>query len=100
MKINRWTAEMSPQPQIIENMLSLEGLDYKEIVVRSGFRLSNQRTPMTEIIQVIQGELIFNLSGNQFALRAGDRLEMSANTLYSYSNLKNEDCLFLSAHKI
>ena len=48
----------------------------------------------------IDGELIFNLSGTQFILRTGDKLEMPSNTLYSYSNLKNESCYFLSAKTI
>lgn len=100
MKINRWTAEMNPNFKIIENLFSSEGLDYKSIKVQSGAKIVNQRSPMTEVIQVIDGELIFNLSGNQFSLRAGDRLEMAANTMYSYSNMKGEDSLFLTAYKL
>lgn len=100
MKINRWTAEMNPNFEIIENLFSSEGLEFKEVKVASGARLSNQRTPMTEVIQLVSGELIFNLSGTQFALRPGDRIEMSANTMYSYSNLKPEDSLFLTAYKL
>lgn len=100
MKINRWSAELPPSQKIIEKLFSREGLDFKEIKVKSGSKLSNQRTPMTEVIQLISGELIFNLTGTQFALRPGDRLEIPANTMYSYSNMKNEESLFLAAYKI
>jgi quercetin dioxygenase-like cupin family protein len=100
MKINRWTAELNPDLGIIENLFSTEGLEYKEVVVPSGAKISNQRTTMTEVIQLVNGELIFNLSGTQFALRAGDRLEVAANTMYSYNNLKNEESLFLTAYKL
>lgn len=100
MKIDRWTAELNPNFEIIENLFSTEGLEFKEVKVASGARLINQRTPMTEVIQLITGELIFNLSGTQFALRAGDRIEMSANTLYSYNNLKQDESHFLTAYKL
>lgn len=100
MKIDRWTAELNPNFEIIENLFATEGLEFKEVKVASGARISNQRAPMTEVIQLISGELIFNLSGTQFALRAGDRIEMGANTIYSYSNLKQDDSLFLTAYKL
>jgi quercetin dioxygenase-like cupin family protein len=86
MKINRWTAELNP--------------DFGIIRVPSGAKISNQRATMTEVIQLVSGELIFNLSGTQFALRAGDRLEMAANTMYSYSNMKSDESLFLTAYKL
>lgn len=100
MKINRWTAELNPDLGIIENLFSNEGLESREVFVPSGGRIHNQRTTMTEVIQVVSGELIFNLSGTQFALRAGDRLEMAANTTYSYSNLKSQESLLLTACKL
>ena len=100
MKINRWTAEINPDFGIIENLFSTEGLECKEVHVPSGAKISNQRTTMTEVIQLVSGELIFNLSGTQFALRSGDRLEMAANTMYSYSNMKQDESLFLTAYKL
>lgn len=100
MKINRWTAEITPNAKIIEKLFTSEGLDFKSVGVKSGAKIFNQRTPMTEVIQVIEGELVFNLSGNQFSLRSGDRLEMAANTTYSYSNIKDIDGLFVTAYKL
>jgi quercetin dioxygenase-like cupin family protein len=100
MKITRWTAEMSPKKDILIQLIQAEGLDYTEIEIRSGLKLANHRTQMREIIQIVDGELIFNLSGTQFALRAGDKLEIPPNTLYSYSNLRNESCHFLSSKTI
>lgn len=100
MKINRWTAELNPSFKIIENLFTNEGLEYREVKVSSGAKLANQRAPMTEVIQIVSGELIFNLSGNQFALRPGDRIEMAANTMYSYSNMKQDESSFLTAYKL
>lgn len=100
MKIARWTAEIHPNRKILNHLFDTEGLEPREIDVPSGAKISNQRTPMTEVIQIVEGELIFNLSGNQFALRTGDRLEMAANTLYSYSNLRSEKSSFLTAYRL
>ena len=100
MKITRWTAQLDPKKEIILQLFQAEGLDGSEVVVTGGKKMSNMRTHMREIIQILDGELIFNLSGTQFVLRRGDKLEMASNTLYSYSNLKNESCQFLSAHLI
>lgn len=100
MKISRWTAEIVPTEIIIKQLLTAEGLDPQEVIVAAGMKLSHCRTRMNEIIQVVQGEIIFNLSGTQFALRVGDRLEMAANTQYSYSNMKNENCKFLTGLRV
>jgi quercetin dioxygenase-like cupin family protein len=100
MKITRWTAEISPRKEILIQLIQAQGLDHTEVEIKSGLKLTNHRSHMREFIQIVDGELIFNLSGTQFALRAGDRLEIPPNTLYSYSNLKNESCHFLSSKTI
>lgn len=100
MKISRWTAQMLPKKELIIQLAQAEGLDFLEVEIKSGLKLSNHRTQLREIIQLLDGELIFNLSGTQFVLRAGDKLELPPNTLYSYSNLKNESCYFISTKTI
>lgn len=100
MKINRWSAEIIPTETMIKHQFTSEGLDPQEVIVPSGAKISHCRTRMTEVIQIVQGEIIFNLSGTQFALRVGDRLEMAANTQYSYSNMKPENCAFLTGLRV
>lgn len=100
MKITRWNAEITANEDIILKLFELEGLEPKLSQVKSGSKLTNQKTYMTEIIQVINGELIFNLSGTQFVLRSGDKLEIPANTNYSFSNMKQDDSKFASAQRI
>lgn len=100
MKITRWTAEITPKKEILIQLIHAEGLDCSEVEIKSGLKSTNNRTQMREFIQIIDGELIFNLSGTQFALRPGDKLELPPNTLYSYSNLKNENCRFLNSKSI
>lgn len=100
MKITRWSAEISPKKDFLIQLIQAEGLDYSEYEIKPGLKLTNNRTNLRETIQIVSGELIFNLSGTQFALRAGDKLELPPNTLYSYSNLKNEACSFLTVKTI
>ena len=100
MKIERWTADIIPNIKTLRELLLNEGLDPMEVDVNSGSKISNKRTTLTEVIIITSGDLIFNLSGTQFALRAGDRLEIAANTLYSYSNLKDKPATLLIAYKI
>ena len=100
MRIDRWTADVIPSEQIILRLLESEGLEVQAVTVGSGSKLSNKRTLMTEVIQVAEGELIFNLPGTQFVLRPGDRLEMASNTQYSYSNIKENRAVFFTALKV
>lgn len=100
MKITRWTAEIPVNKDIIIKLFEAEGLEPRPFHIKSGAKLANQRTHLTEIIQIAEGELIFNLSGTQFVLRPGDKLEMPSNTAYSFSNIKNEDSIIYSAQKI
>ena len=100
MKITRWSAEIAPKRDFLIQLIQAEGLDYSEYEIKPGLKLTNNRTQLRETIQIVSGELIFNLSGTQFALRQGDKLELPPNTLYSYSNLKNESCSFLSVKTV
>ena len=100
MKITRWTAEIPVNKDIIVKLFEAEGLEPRPFSIKSGSRLANQKTFLNEIIQVAEGELIFNLSGTQFVLRRGDKLEIPANTIYSFSNMRDEESLFFSAQKI
>ncbi len=94
MKINRWMSEVPASKELILKLLEQESLDAKDVAVSGGKKLMNMRTTMTEVIQLYSGELIFNLSGTQFVLRAGDRLQMSGNTIYSLNNLRDEPAGF------
>ena len=100
MKINRWMSEVPASKELVLKLLEQENLDAKDVTVNSGKKLTNMRTTMTEVIQIYSGELIFNLSGTQFVLRAGDRLQMSGNTVYSLNNMRDENAGFWFAKSI
>lgn len=100
MKISRWMAEVPANKELIQKLLERENLDPRDVVIEPGRKLVNLRTQMTEIIQIYSGELIFNLSGTQFVLRPGDRLQMAGNTQYSLSNMRDSAAAFMAAKTI
>ena len=100
MKISRWMSEVPATKDLVLKLLEQESLEAKDIAVVAGKKLVNMRTTMTEVIQLYSGELIFNLSGTQFVLRPGDRLQMSGNTIYSLNNLRDEPAGFWFAKTV
>lgn len=100
MKISRWMSEVPATKELVLKLLEQESLEAKDVAVVSGKKLVNMRTTMTEVIQIYSGELIFNLSGTQFVLRPGDRLQMSGNTIYSLNNLRDETAGFWFAKTV
>jgi quercetin dioxygenase-like cupin family protein len=80
MLINRWQAPQLPTVEQFMMMLDQEGLEPVAEDFAPGMKIGDHRHPFTEVRVVLEGELLFNVAGNQFLLRAGDRLEIPANT--------------------
>jgi len=80
MLITRWQAPLLPNTEQFLMMLDQEGLEGVVEDFSPGMKISDHRHPFTEVRVVLEGELLFNVAGNQFLLRAGDRLEIPSNT--------------------
>ena len=100
MNIQRWQASKSPQKSHLQMMLSLEGLDFIEETSGPSEKVKEHRHPLTEIRIVVEGEMLFQVGGNQFVLRAGDRLEIPPNTKHSHATFGQNFCVSLFAEKI
>ena len=100
MIIQRWQASNSPQKNHLQMMLSLEGLDFIEETYRPHEKVKEHRHPLTEVRIVVEGEMLFQVGGNQFVLRPGDRLEIPPNTKHSHATFGEEACVSLFANKI
>lgn len=99
MKITRWQAPVCPSKEQAKLLLELEGLEAFEENFDSKMKVQEHRHPFTEIRIVISGELLFNIAGNQFLMRAGDRVEIPANTRHSHMNNATDSCLCLCAQR-
>lgn len=101
MLIQRWQAALLPKKEQFKLLMTQEGLDQFEEVFPPTFKVSEHRHPYTEIRIVVTGELLFNVAGNQVLLRAGDRIEVPANTKHSHvNNHSSDDCVCLVAHRL
>lgn len=99
MIIQRWQAPQSPTTEQALLILENEGLDAFEESCPPQTKINDHRHAFCEVRIVVKGELLFNLSGNQFLLRAGDRLEIPANTKHAHANQTSADCVCVCAHK-
>lgn len=80
MLITRWQAPHSPQLKECQMWLELEGLESNIETYAPGEKIQEHRHPFSEIRYIIEGEMLFNIGGNQILVRPGDRIEIPANT--------------------
>jgi len=99
MLITRWQAPMTPSKELVKMMYSTEGLDPIEELYPPQTRINEHRHPFCEVRTVISGEMLFNIAGNQFLLRAGDRVEIPSNTKHWHLAQGNENCLCICANR-
>lgn len=101
MLIQRWEAQTAIDLKLAKLLFENEGLEFIEENFPAQYRIPDHRHSMTEVRQIIKGELLVRVGGNQLLLREGDRIEIPANTKHSYhNNLEAGDCLSLTAYKI
>lgn len=99
MKITRWLAPINPSKEQIKMLLESEGLDIYEETFDGKVKIQEHRHPFSEVRVVVSGELLFNIAGNQFLMRPGDRVEIPANTRHSHVNNSNQVCLCLCSQR-
>lgn len=63
-------------------------------------KVSEHKHPFCEVRMVVEGELLFNVSGNQFLLRCGDKVEVPANTRHSHVAQGQGPCVCVCSQKI
>jgi quercetin dioxygenase-like cupin family protein len=100
MILNRWQAPSLPTPEQLKMIFSNEGLDPYLEEYRAGEKIENHKHPFDEIRMVIEGELLMDVSGNQLALRPGDRIEIPSNTIHSTEARGSESCICLCAKRV
>lgn len=85
MLVFRWQAANPPNADQIRMILNGEGLEPKEEIINKAERHIEKKHPFGEVRFVVEGELLLNVAGTQLLLRAGDRIEIPANTKHSYA---------------
>lgn len=99
MIITRWQAPIIPSKQQVLMILESEGMEPFEQTLEPQNKVGDHRKPFAEVRVIISGEMIFNVSGNQFILRPGDRVEIPGNTRFSYVAQGAEPCVTVCAQR-
>ncbi|MNT20202.1 Acireductone dioxygenase [compost metagenome] len=99
MIITRWQAPLVPTQQQVNMILESEGLEPAEEIYGPQEKIKEHRHPFAEVRFIIEGEMIFNISGNQFVLRPGDRVEIPANTKHSHVAHGGNRCVCVCASR-
>jgi quercetin dioxygenase-like cupin family protein len=99
MVVTRWQAPVLPTPEQIKMIFEAEGLSPAEEVLDPKVVIPDHRHPFDEIRIVMSGTLFMNISGNQILLRAGDRIDIPANTRHSKSTQGEQSCVCIIASR-
>lgn len=99
MIVQRWEAPLTPNKIQIERQYLSEGLEIFEEVYKPQQPVTEHRHPFCEVRTILQGEMLFNIAGNQFVLRAGDRVEIPANTRHTHTAQGSQDCICLVGYR-
>lgn len=100
MIVTRWLAPLVPSKIQTMILLKNEGLEPFEEQYDSQIRVKEHKHPFTEVRVVVSGELLFSIQGNQFLLRAGDRVEIPSNTRHWHQAQGTEKCLCVCAQRV
>jgi quercetin dioxygenase-like cupin family protein len=100
MKIIRWRADRRPTKDEVENMFKDEGMEFTFEEYAAGALVKDHKHPFDEVRMVIAGALRYNVAGNEFILREGDRLELPSNTRHSTKGESTEDCLTIIGFRV
>jgi quercetin dioxygenase-like cupin family protein len=99
MVVTRWQAPVLPTPEQIKLIFQEEGLTPNEETLQPQTMIPDHRHPFDEVRVVMSGALFMNISGNQLLLRAGDRIDIPANTRHSKSTEGSQACVCIVANR-
>jgi quercetin dioxygenase-like cupin family protein len=101
MKIIRWRADRRPTQAELEMLYKAEGLEEFMIEeIEPGTEHKEHKHPFDEVRMIIQGVMRYNVAGNEFILREGDRLELPSNTRHWTRVEKDMPCLSIYAFRV
>ncbi len=99
MMITRWTGLQAPPPQQLKLLLVNEGLQPELETLPAHLTLKDHRHPFDEVRVILEGMLIMDINGNQLLLKAGDRIDIPANTRHSKTVHGGSACISLTARR-
>lgn len=83
MLIYRWQSSVIPDVDQIRLFFEREGLAPIKEIYEPNECVQDHIHAFDEVRMVCQGEMLFNIAGNQLLLRGGDRIVIPSNTWHS-----------------
>lgn len=99
MIVTRWQAQSLPTLEQIKMIFEAEGFEPYHEEFAANSHISDHRHPFDEIRMVAKGVLLLDISGNKLLLRAGDRIQIPANTKHSYTVEGSTSCVCVCANQ-
>jgi quercetin dioxygenase-like cupin family protein len=99
MRIIRWQSPLPPTKEHLKLIIENEGMECIEEVLQPGEHTKEHRHPFTEVRILLKGEILYNISGNQLMLRAGDRIEIPSNTRHTHISKGNEESVSICGYR-
>jgi quercetin dioxygenase-like cupin family protein len=100
MKIIRWRADRKATQVEIETMFRDEGIDFTIEEYPADCHIKDHRHPFDEVRMVVSGALRYNVAGNEFILREGDRLELPSNTRHQTQVGPEAPCVTILGYRV
>jgi quercetin dioxygenase-like cupin family protein len=100
MKIDRWQAERLPTADEVLDIFKAEGFEPFIEEGKPAEEMADHRHPFDEVRMVVGGAMRYNVAGNEFLLREGDRLEIPSNTRHHTRVEPQGDCVSVVAFKV
>jgi len=92
MIIQRWFAQLPPEKEILKSLMLKSNLDVLEEALEPSKKIQEHKHSLTEVRVIVSGEMLIGIAGNQVLLRAGDKIEIPANTRHYKQNNGKEVC--------
>ena len=99
MLVFRWQAPVVPDKEQLKSMFEAEGLETVEEVFQPDTSVDWHRHPFDEVRTVVEGEILFDIAGNQLLLRPGDKIVIPSNTKHCFRIQGENRCICLVATK-
>ena len=100
MRIIRWRADRKPTQDEAVSMFHDEGLEYEIETGQPGEEVKDHKHPFDEVRMIIKGAMRFNVAGNEFILKEGDRLELPSNTRHWTKVEASSECVSIFANRV
>lgn len=91
---------MKPSQETVETIFQDEGLDFIVESSDPNTQVPEHKHPFDEVRVVIRGAMRYNVAGNEFILKEGDRLELPSNTRHWTKVEPLSECVSVYAFRV